>query len=148
MFTSLRPRIVFVVALLLLAWWTVYTRYVDLHALDLVTGKTFRAESLEFHYSTLAGTRAFPYQWRVLGSWLVWAAEYATHLDPHLIDAAIKALSLALSAGLLCLFAATIVDTMGALLVTALYFFVTAAAFASEGYQIYFSNDFLMMAGW
>ena len=37
--------------------------------------------------------------------------------------------------------------TVGALLVTVLYFFVTAAAFASEGYQIYFTNDYLMMAG-
>src|SRR5207249_7654030 len=70
------------------------------------------------------------------------------HLDPHLVDVAVKTLSLALGAGLLFLFAGTVVDTMGAMLVTILYLLVTAAAFSSEGYAIYHSNDFLMMAGW
>jgi hypothetical protein len=37
---------------------------------------------------------------------------------------------------------------MGALLTTAIYLLVTAAAFASEGYAIYFSNDYLLVAGW
>ena len=75
-------------------------------------------------------------------------AAAVTHLDPHAVDAIIKTLALTVSAGFLYLFAATVVDTIGALLVTVLYFFVTAAAFASEGYQIYFTNDFLTMAGW
>ena len=53
--------------LLLFSGWSVYTRYVDLHAFDLVTNMPFRDLSMSQYNDTLAGVRTFPYQWRVLG---------------------------------------------------------------------------------
>jgi hypothetical protein len=134
--------------LLFFAWWSVYTRYVDLHAFDLVTNMPFRDLSLKQYEDTIAGVRTFPYQWRVLAFWLVKAIETITHLDPHLIDVAIKTLALAGSTALLVSFAKTIVAPMSAVLTGVLYLLITAAAFASEGYAIYFTNDYLVMLGW
>jgi hypothetical protein len=137
-----------VTALLLLSGWSVYTRYFDLGSFDLVTRMPFRDLSMMQYDETLAGTRPFPYQWRVLAFWKVNAINGATGLDPHLIDAVIKTVSLAGSAALLYLFATTLVSTVGAVLAAVLYVFVTAAAFASEGYAIYFTNDYLAVLSW
>ena len=52
--------------LLLFSGWSVYTRYVDLHAFDLVTQMPFEELSMQQYHDTLEGTRTFPYQWRVL----------------------------------------------------------------------------------
>ena len=144
-----RPgKIVLAISLLVFSWWSVYTRYVDLAGFDLVTNQPWRQLSMHQYLDTLAGTRPFPYQWRVLAFWIVRAVEVLTKLDPHLIDVTLKTLTLTASALLLYLFSLTIVDAMGALLTTAIYLLVTAAAFASEGYAIYFSNDYLLVAGW
>lgn len=143
-----RARAVLLVGLVLFSGWSVYTRYFDLNAFDLVTRMPFRDLSMSQYNDTLAGTRTFPYQWRVLAFWMVRAAESVTGLDPHLIDAAIKTTSLAASAALLYLFAATLVSGMGAVLAAVLYLFVTAAAFSSEGYAIYFTNDYLAVLSW
>ena len=134
--------------LLLFSGWSVYTRYFDLNAFDLVTQMPFRDLSMSQYNDTLAGTRAFPYQWRVLAFWMVSAINSATGIDPHIIDAAIKTLSLAASAAILYLFATTIVSNVGAVLAAVLYLLVTAAAFASEGYAIYFTNDYLAVLSW
>jgi dipeptidyl aminopeptidase/acylaminoacyl peptidase len=134
--------------LLIFSWWSVYTRYVDLHAFDLVTNMPFRDLSLKQYDETIAGVRTFPYQWRVLAFWLVKAIATITPLDPHAIDIAIKTLALAGSTALLVVFATTIVAPMSAVLTGVLYLLVTAAAFASEGYAIYFTNDYLVMLGW
>lgn len=135
-------------ALLLFSGWSVYTRYFDLNAFDLVTQMPFRDLSMSQYTDTLAGTRAFPYQWRVLAFWLVEAINSATGLDPHIIDASLKTLALATSAALLFLFASTLVSSLGAVLAAVLYLLVTAAAFASEGYAIYFTNDYLAVLSW
>jgi hypothetical protein len=129
--------------LLLFSGWSVYTRYVDLHALDLVTRMPFADLSMQQYNDTLAGTRTFPYQWRVLAFWMVRAGTVIVPVDPHVIDIAIKTLALAASTALLYAFAVTLISPLGAVLAASIYLLVTAAAFASEGYAIYFTNDYL-----
>ena len=136
------------IALLLFSGWSVYTRYFDLGAFDLVTRMPFRDLSMMQYNETLGGTRTFPYQWRVLAFWIAAAINSVTGLDPHLIDAVVKTLSLAASAAILYVFATTLVSHVGAVLAAVLYLFVTAAAFASEGYAIYFTNDYLAVLSW
>lgn len=143
-----QPMAGLLLALLLFSGWSVYTRYVDLHAFDLVTNMPFRDLSMMQYNETLAGTRPFPYQWRVLAFWMVRAGSAVTSLDPHLVDVGIKTLALAASTALLFTFATTIVSTLGAVLAAVLYLFVTAAAFGSEGYAIYFTNDYLAILAW
>ncbi len=135
-------------ALLLFSGWSVYTRYVDLNAFDLVTNMPFRELSTSQYEDTLAGVRPFPYQWRVLAFWIVAAIESATGLDPHVIDVVVKTLALAGSTLLLYLFSTPLVGAMGTVLAAVLYLFVTAAAFSSEGYAIYFTNDYLAVLSW
>lgn len=136
-------RITLLAGLLLFSGWSVYTRYVDLHAFDLVTNMPFRNLSMQQYNDTLAGTRAFPYQWRVLGFWIAKAGTIIAPLDPHVIDVAVKTLALAASTAMLFMFSSTLTSTLGAVLAAVLYLFVTAAAFSSEGYAIYFTNDYL-----
>jgi hypothetical protein len=135
-------------ALVLFSGWSVYTRYFDLNAFDLVTNMPFRDLSMSQYNDTLAGTRTFPYQWRVLAFWMVRAGESLTGLDPHVIDVALKTLALACSAAILYVFSTAIVSHVGAVLAAVLYLFVTAAAFSSEGYAIYFTNDYLAVLSW
>lgn len=127
---------------------TVYTQYVFLHATDDVTHRPFRSLSLEQYHETLEGRRPFPYQWRVAGPWLVRSGEVLTGGDPHAIDVVLKVIALAGSAVFLALFAKRWTTPLGVVLVLALYFVLTAAAYSSEGYSIYFTNDFLMVLGW
>jgi len=143
-----RTRFALILALLLCSAWSVYTRYVDLHAFDLVTRMNFADLSMQQYHDTLAGTRSFPYQWRVLAFWMVRAGTAIVPVDPHLIDVTIKTLALAASTALLYSFATTLITPLGAVLASVLYLFVTAAAFASEGYAIYFTNDYLAILSW
>ena len=135
-------------ALLVFSGWSVYTRYFDLNAFDLVTNMPFRELSLSQYQDTLDGTRPFPYQWRVLAFWIVRAIHSTTGLDPHVIDVVLKTLALAGSTALLYLFSTTLVTAGGAILAAVLYLFVTAAAFSSEGYAIYFTTDYLAILAW
>jgi hypothetical protein len=127
---------------------TVYTQYVFLNTTDNVTHRGFRELSLEQYHDTLDGRRPFPYQWRVAGPWIVRAGERLTGIDPHAIDVVVKIGALSLSALLLMLFSARWTTSVGTLLATAMYFALSAAASSSEGYSIYCTNDFLMIAGW
>ena len=135
-------------ALLIFSGWSVYTRYFDLNSFDLVTNMPFRELSMSQYHDTLAGIRSFPYQWRVLAFWTVRAIESVTGLEPHVIDVVLKTFALAGSTALLYFFAATLVTAVGAVLAAVLYLFVTAAAFSSEGYAIYFTNDYLAILAW
>lgn len=135
-------------ALLVFSGWSVYTRYFDLNAFDLVTNMPFRELSMSQYEDTLAGTRGFPYQWRVLAFWTVRAIESATGLDPHAIDVGLKTLALAGSTALLYIYSTTLVSAVGAVLAAVLYLLATAAAFSSEGYAIYFTNDYLAVLSW
>jgi len=143
-----RARLGLIVGLLLFSGWSVYTRYVDLHAFDLVTQMPFRDLSMQQYDDTIAGTRTFPYQWRVLGFWIAYAGSTIAQVDPHVIDVAVKTLALAASAALLYMFSVSLVTPLGAVLATVIYLFVTAAAFSSEGYAIYFTNDYLAILSW
>jgi hypothetical protein len=143
-----RTRVALCLALMLFSGWSVYTRYVDLHNFDLVTNMPFRDLSMQQYNDTLAGTRKFPYQWRVLGFWVARAGTMIVPVDPHAIDVAVKTIALAASAALLFTFSATLVSTLGAVLATVTYLFLTAAAFSSEGYAIYFTNDYLAIFSW
>ena len=137
-----------IIGLLLFSGWSVYTRYVDLHNFDLVTNMSFRDLSMSQYNDTLAGSRTFPYQWRVLGFWVARAGTMIVPVDPHVIDIGVKTVSLAASAALLYLFSTTLVSSVGAILATVIYLFVTAAAFSAEGYAIYFTNDYLAVLSW
>ena len=79
---------------------------------------------------------------------MVRAGTMIAPVDPHLIDVAIKTLALAASAALLYMFSTTLVSALGAVLAAVMYLFVTAAAFSSEGYAIYFTNDYLAILSW
>ena len=136
-------RVALIAALVLFSGWSVYTRYVDLHAFDLVTNMPFHDLSMQQYNDTLAGTRTFPYQWRVLGFWVAKAGTMVVPVDPHVIDVVVKTAALAASTALLYQFATALVSPVGAVLSGVLYLFVTAAAFSSEGYAIYFTNDYL-----
>ena len=138
-----RMKAILLAGLLLFSGWSVYTRYLDLHSFDLATQMPFRELSMKQYNDTLAGVRTFPYQWRVLAFWMVRGATAIAPIDPHVIDAGIKTLALAASALLLYTFSASLVSALGAVLATVMYLFVTAAAFGSEGYAIYFTNDYL-----
>ena len=83
-----RAKLALVAALLVFSGWSVYTRYVDLHAFDLVTRMNFADLSMQQYNETIAGTRTFPYQWRVLAFWMVRAGTSIVPVDPHLIDVA------------------------------------------------------------
>ncbi len=140
---TIRTRSALLIGLLLFSGWSVYTRYVDLHAFDLVTSMPFRDLSMMQYNDTLAGTRTFPYQWRVLGFWVARAGTMIVPVDPHVIDVGVKTIALAASTALLFTFSATITSACGAVLAAVAYLFITAAAFSSEGYAIYFTNDYL-----
>ena len=127
---------------------TVYTQYVFLHTTDNVTHRPFRDLSLEQYHEILDGRRPFPYQWRVAGPWLVRMGELVTGADPHAIDLGIKIVALAVSALLLIRLTALWTTPLGCVTAAALFFVLTAAAYSSEGYSIYYTNDFLMVAGW
>jgi hypothetical protein len=79
---------------------------------------------------------------------MVRAGTMVVPIDPHLIDAGIKTLALAASATLLYTFSATFTSALGSVLAVVMYLFVTAAAFGSEGYAIYFTNDYLAILSW
>ena len=143
-----RLKVGLLAGLVLFSGWSVYTRYVDLHAFDLVTNMSFRDLSMSQYHDTIGGTRTFPYQWRVLAFWMVRAGSMIAPVDPHLIDVTIKTLALAASGALLYAFATTLVSALGAVLAVVIYLFVTAAAFGSEGYAIYFTNDYLAILSW
>lgn len=135
-------------ALLIFSFWSVYTSYVTIHFFDLATSMPFRELSTLWYEKTLAGTQAFPYQWRMLAFVLVRAIANVTSFDPHLIDLALKTLALTGSAFLLHTFASSMLSRLGAVLATVTYLLVNAAAFAAEGYSIYFTNDYLAILCW
>lgn len=143
-----KMRAMLLAALLVFSGWSVYTRYVDLHAFDLVTRMSFRDLSMSQYNDTIEGVRTFPYQWRVLAFWMVKAGTTIAPVDPHVIDVTIKTLALAASGWLLYVFSTSVVSAMGAVLAVVIYLFVTAAAFGSEGYAIYFTNDYLAILSW
>lgn len=126
---------------------TVYSTSMTLHVMDMGTRIVYDAESLKHYHEALDGVRAFPYQWRLLGVYLVRGIEVVTGVDPNRIDIAVKVVLLWCSSALLLAFSRQYVSAMGALCGVALYFVLTAAGF-TDGYSIYYTNDYVMLACW
>jgi hypothetical protein len=143
-----RLRLLLLVGILSFSALTVYTQYVFLQTTDHVTNRPFRDTSLDEYHAILDGRRPFPFQWRVGGPWLVRLGEVATGRDPHQIDVVLKVAALAASTLLLIAFTATLTTPLASIAAGAIYFVLTAAAYSSEGYSIYYTNDFLMVMGW
>ena len=141
-------RVYLVVGVFCMSILAVYTQYVFLDMTDYVTHRTFRDLSLEQYHETLEGRRWFPFQWRVAAPWLVRAGERATRLDPHILDVALKVLALTAATLVLMIFTNRWTGPLGAIVAGLLYVVLTTAAFAAEGYTIYFTNDYLLLAGW
>ena len=55
-----RAKVGLLAGLLLFSGWSVYTRYFDLHAFDLVTSMPFRDLSMSQYNDTLAGDAHVP----------------------------------------------------------------------------------------
>ena len=143
-----RPRASLIIAVICFSVLTVYAQYAFLDTTDSATHRGFREMSLAQYHDTLDGRRWFPFQWRVAGPWLVFLGERATHLDPHVIDITIKITALAVATLVLIEFTARWASALGALTGGVLFLVLTSVAFATEGYAIYYTNDYLLMMGW
>jgi hypothetical protein len=60
----------------------------------------------------------------------------------------VKVAALAASTLLLIAFTAMLTTPLASITAGAIYFVLTAAAYSSEGYSIYYTNDFIMVMGW
>jgi hypothetical protein len=143
-----RLRLLLLMGVVSFSALTVYTQYVFLQTTDQITSRSFRDTSLDEYHQILDGRRPFPYQWRVAGPWLVRLGEVATGRDPHQIDVLVKVVALAASTLLLIAFTATLTTPLASITAGAISLVLTAAAYSSEGYSIYYTNDFIMVMGW
>ena len=69
---------------------TVYATAASLHTIDVDTGVVAAEMSLSEYRQLVAGERGHPYQWRMLGTFLVYGGERLTGLPPHAVDIALK----------------------------------------------------------
>lgn len=142
-----RPTWTMLLTIVGFAMLTVYCTYVSIHTIDVGTGAVAAEESLRQYHDALSGTRAFPYQWRLLGVYLVYIPERLTGFDPHAIDVVVKTLLLAASSILLFLFSRLTVSDTSALGIVGFYQLLTVAGFTDQ-YAIYYTSDFAMLACW
>ncbi len=79
------PRLSLSTALLIGAFCiiAVYCTSWSLHTIDASSGSIATNLSLSEYRDMLAGVAGFPYQWRLLGSYLVYAGERLTGFPPH-----------------------------------------------------------------
>lgn len=126
----------------------VYCTAMSLHTSDVETGSVVAEVSISDYRDMLAGVRGYPYQWRLLGTYLVYGGERITGLGPHPIDLALKTLLLFVSTMFLFRFSRWYTSETGALGVVGFYLLVTVAGFITEQYRIYFTNDYAMLACW
>jgi len=144
------PRLSLSAALLIAAFSVivVYCTAFSLHSIDADSGTVAANLSISEYRDMLAGVAGFPYQWRMLGSYLVFLGERATTLPPHQVDLAVKTLFLFASTTLLFLFSQWYTSESGAYCVIGFYLLLTVAGFIGEQYRIYFTNDYVMVACW
>ena len=124
---------------------SVYCTYVSIHTTDSQTGEVAEAASLDHYHQALEGVRDFPYQWRLLGIYMVYGGQRLTGASPHTVDVVLKAVLLVASSTVLFLFCRFYASESGALAAVALYLVATIAGF-SDQYTIYFTNDYVMVA--
>lgn len=125
----------------------VYVTYGSIHAMDTATRTVHADESLHHYQQALTGERAFPYQWRLLGVYLVRAGERLTGANPHTVDVVAKTVLLWGTSALLLAFARLYASPLGAVCAVSMYFVLTMAGF-TDGYSIYYTNDYAMLAAW
>lgn len=125
----------------------VYVTYGSIHVMDIATRTVYADDSLQHYHQVLNGERAFPYQWRLLGVYLVRAGERLTGADPHTVDVVAKTVLLWGTSALLLAFARLYASPVGALCAVSMYFVLTMAGF-TDGYSIYYTNDYAMLAAW
>jgi len=126
----------------------VYCTAVSLHTTDVDTGTAAAEISIRDYRDVLAGVRGYPYQWRLLGTYLVYAGERLTGLGPHPVDLAVKTILLFVSTVFLFQFSRCYTSEAGALAAVGFYLFLTVVGFINEQYRIYFTNDYAMIACW
>ena len=126
----------------------VYCTSWSLHTIDASSGSIASNLSISEYRDMLAGVAGFPYQWRLLGSYLVFAGERLTGFPPHQIDLVVKTLLLFSSTCLLFLFSRWYTSEGGAYAVIGFYLLLTVAGFIGEQYRIYFTNDYVMVTCW
>jgi hypothetical protein len=127
---------------------TVYATAASLHTIDVDTGVVAAEMSVKEYRQLVAGERGYPYQWRMLGTYLVYGGERLTGLPPHAVDIALKTVLLWASTLMLFLFSRWYTSEAGAYAVIAFYLLLTIPAFTDEQYRIYFTNDYAMLACW
>jgi len=126
----------------------VYATAWSLHTIDVDSGTVAAHVSVREYRDLLAGVRGFPYQWRVLGNYLVYAGELLTGVGPHPVDIVVKTVLLWISTTMLFLFSRWYTSEAGAFAVVGFYLLLTVVGFTDEQYRIYFTNDFVMLACW
>jgi hypothetical protein len=126
----------------------VYCTAWSLNTIDADSGSVAANLSISEYRDMLAGVAGYPYQWRLLGSYMVLAGERLTGFAPHQIDVVLKTVLLFISASILFLFSRAYVTESGAHAVVALYLLLTIAGFIGEQYRIYFTNDYVMVTCW
>ncbi len=125
----------------------VYCNYILIHTTNNTTGIAYAEQSARMHQQTLSGTQAFPYQWRILGNYLVQFFSDLTGLGIHTVDPLLKSFFLFLSTLPLFHYARTQLSDLGALGVVWLYLLLAVAGLTDE-YAIYNLNDIILWAGW
>ena len=126
----------------------IYCTSWSLHTIDASSGTVAANMSMSEYRDMLAGVAGFPYQWRMLGSYVVFLGERATGLPAHQVDLVVKTLCLITSTMVLFLFSRWYTSESGAYCVIGFYLLLTVAGFIGEQYRIYFTNDYLMVACW
>lgn len=125
----------------------VYCTYLSIYTIDVRTGLVATKESLKYYAQLLEGSRDYPFQWRLLGIYLVYAGETLTGLDPHTLDVAIKTALLVASSLLLFMFSRAYTSEVGALCAVAFYQLATIAGF-SDQYAIFYTSDYALHVCW
>jgi hypothetical protein len=126
----------------------IYCTSWSLHTIDAGSGTVAANMSMSEYRDMLAGVAGFPYQWRMLGSYVVFLGERATGLPAHQVDLVVKTLCLITSTVVLFLFSRWYTSESGAYCVIGFYLLLTIAGFIGEQYRIYFTNDYVMVACW
>jgi hypothetical protein len=123
----------------------IYCTSWSLHTIDASSGTVAANMSMSEYRDMLAGVAGFPYQWRMLGSYVVFLGERATGWPAHQVDMVVKTLCLIDVDDRAVLFSRWYTSESGAYCVIGFYLLLTVAGFIGEQYRIYFTNEYVMV---
>jgi hypothetical protein len=126
---------------------TIYCTYLSVYMIVVQRSYDVARESVQEYHRALGGTVEFPYQWRLLGTYLVRAGERLTGADPNAVAVVLEALLLFVSSTTLFVYSRRQASEVGSLCVVACYQLAVAIGF-SDPFRIYFINDYVMIACW